>query len=151
MAFLIPAWIILSKFSMVIATQFYRRLGEQACGLVRQTRRRHLEVLWRNLHAYAVAAPLCGSNIRRSCAHEWIEHRVSDKAEHANQPFGKLQGIRRRMFSSGCASNTSPYLLKPLLVILVGDHAEYASGQGWRAIAARLPLHQNEFDVVLDD
>src|SRR5258708_31112619 len=55
------------------------------------------------------------------------------------------------MFSSGCAGDTSPYLLKPRLVVLVGDHAEHASGQGWRAIAARLPLHQNEFDVVLDD
>src|SRR6266852_4386160 len=55
------------------------------------------------------------------------------------------------MFSSGGTSNTSPYLLKPLLVILGGDHAEHASGQRWRAIAARLALHQNEFDVVLDD
>jgi hypothetical protein len=75
---------------MVIATQFYRRLGEQACGLVRQTRRTHLEVLRRNFHADAVATPLRGSNVRRSCAHEWIEHRVPDKAEHANQPLGKL-------------------------------------------------------------
>src|SRR6266852_9024346 len=55
------------------------------------------------------------------------------------------------MVSSGGAGDAGPHLLKPLLVILGGDYAEHASGQGRRAIAARLPFHQDEFDVVLDD
>src|SRR2546427_947683 len=151
MAFLIPAWIILSKFSMVIATQFYRRLGKQARRLVRQTGRRHLEILRRDFHADAVAAPFRCGNVSRAGAHERIEHCVSDKAEHADKPLRKLQRIRRWVISSGSAGYPSPYLLKPLLVVLRGDHAEHASGKRRRAIAARLALHQDEFDVVLDD
>src|SRR5712691_6587105 len=142
---------ILSKLAMVIATQFYRRLGKQARRLVRQTGRGHLEVLWRDFHADAVAAPFRGGDAGRAGTHERIEHRVSDKAEHSNQPLGELERIRRRMISSGGAGDAGPYLLKPLLVVLSGDHAEHASGERRRAIAARLALHQYEFAVVLAD
>src|SRR5712692_1601212 len=136
MAFLIPAWIILSKLSMVIAAQFYRRLGKQARRLVRQARRGHLEILRRDFHADAVAAPFRRGNVRRAGAHERIEHRVSDKAEHANEPLGELKRIRRRMIPSGSAGDPGPHLLKPLLVILGGDHAEHSSGERRRTIAA---------------
>src|SRR2546425_2186331 len=144
MAFLIPAWIILSKFSMVIATQFYRRLGKQARRLVRQTGGGHLEILRRDFHADAVAAPFRRGNVGRAGANERIEHRVSDKAEHADEPLGELKRIRRRMIPSGGAGDAGPYLLKPLLVVLRGDHAEHASGERWRAIAARFAFHQDE-------
>src|SRR6266571_2842676 len=142
---------ILSKLAMVVAAQFYRRLGKQARRLVRKTGSRHLEVFGRDLHADAVAAPFRGGDAGRAGSHEWVEHRVSDKAEHANEPLGELERIRRRVIPSGGAGDAGPHLLKPLLIVLRGDHAEHASGEGRRTIAARLALHQDEFDVVLDD
>src|SRR6266702_5968554 len=142
---------ILSKLAMVVAAQFYRRLGKQARRLVRKTGSRHLEVFGRDLHADAVAAPFRGGDAGRAGSHEWVEHRVSDKAEHANEPLGELERIRRRVIASGGAGDAGPHLLKPLLVILSGDHAEHSSGERWRAIAARFALHQDEFNVVLDD
>src|SRR5712691_10986613 len=134
---------ILSKLAMVIATQFYRRLGKQTRRLVRQTGRRHLEVLRRDFHADAVAAPFRGGDAGRAGPHERIEHRVSDKAEHANEPLGELERVRRRMIPSGGAGDTGPHLLKPLLVVLGGDHAEHSSGERWRAIADWRALHQD--------
>src|SRR5712691_7991241 len=116
MAFLIPAWIILSKLSMITATQFYRRLGKQARRLVRQAGGGHLEVLRRDFHADAVAAPFRRGNAGRAGPHERIEHRVSDKAEHADEPLGELKRVRRRMIPGGGAGDTGPHLLKPLLV-----------------------------------
>src|SRR5690349_3912174 len=116
---------------MLIATQFYCRLGKQTCRLVRQTGRTHLKVLRRNFHADAVAAPLCSSDVSRASAHERVEYCVPDEAKHANKSFGELKRIRCRMISSGSAGNPGPDLLEPLLVVLRRNHAEYTSGQGW--------------------
>src|SRR6266704_1719096 len=141
---------MLSKLSMVIATHSYCRFGKQARRLVRETESGHFKVFGRDLHPDAVAAPFRRRNVGRAGSHEGIEHRVSDEAEHADKPLRQLQGIRRWMVSSRSSGDTRPYLLEPFLVILGGDYAEHARGERRRAIAAGLPLHQDEFDIVLD-
>ncbi len=44
-----------------------------------------------------------------------------------------------------------PNLLKPFLIILRRDHAQNSCAILGSSVAAWLPLHQNELDVVLDD
>ena len=44
-----------------------------------------------------------------------------------------------------------PNLLKPRPVVLFGYDAQHPRCHRWLAISARLPFHQDEFDVVFDD
>src|ERR1017187_7240734 len=55
------------------------------------------------------------------------------------------------MIFGGCTRDAFPNLLKPSLVVCVGNNAQDSRGQIRGAIAARPPLHQDEFNVVLDD
>src|SRR5712692_68769 len=44
-----------------------------------------------------------------------------------------------------------PDLLEPFPVAVLGDHAENARGQVRSAIASGFPLHEDEFNIILDD
>src|SRR6516165_7169748 len=49
------------------------------------------------------------------------------------------------------AGEPRPNLLEPRFVVLNGEQAEHLRREVGRAITARLSLHQDELDVVLDD
>lgn len=78
----------------------------------------HIKI-WRfYLISYAAAPPKATSQVCGACSHEWIEHRISHKGKHANQPFCQGHWVRRRMLSGRC-SGYIPYLLKPFPVTLL--------------------------------
>ena len=75
--------------------------------------------------------------------------------------FPSVQGFNARNFR-GILSPTEaerenrgagdgPELLKPFIEFVLGNHAQAALFLGRLAVAARLALHEDEFDVVLDD
>ena len=88
---------------------------------------------------------------RRSGAEEWVQNGIPHEAEHANQPLGELERIGRRMIACGGPGEAGPDLLEPFLMIGVANDAENPRGYRRAAIAAGLSLHEDEFDVVLDD
>jgi len=96
----------------------------------------------------AVSSPLRGGHSGRASAHKGIENRVANETEHADKPFGELDRIGRRVLFCGSARDTTPDLLKPFLVIFHGDHAQDFRGNVRSTIAAGLPFHQNEFNVI---
>ena len=90
-------------------------------------------------------------NVRRGGAHERIEHGVPDKAEHPDQPVGEGDREGRRVVAGGSAGDVSPDLAKQRLEARLREQAERASCEARPPVAARLALHQDELDVVLDD
>src|SRR5262245_26540784 len=55
------------------------------------------------------------------------------------------------MLTGRCTREPGPDLLKPRLMVPVGEQAENLRRDVRRTVAAWLPLHQDEFDIVLDD
>ena len=110
----------------------------------------HLEVFGVDLRADAVATPTRRRNCRGSGADERIKHGVPDEAEHSHETFGERNWIWRRVVLGGCAGDTGPDLLEPLLVILAGDNAQDSCGDTRCAVTAWLAFHQDELDIVLD-
>ena len=44
-----------------------------------------------------------------------------------------------------------PKLLEPLIILFLGDHTEFTLTLSRLTVAPRLPLHQNEFHIILYD
>src|SRR6267143_795112 len=65
--------------------------------------------------------------------------------------LGELQRVRGRVFLGGSARYASPDLLEPSLVLVAGNDAENAGRHARAAVPARLALHEDELDIVLDD
>src|SRR5262245_14224850 len=112
---------------------------------------RKLEIVRVQLYADAVTSPTGTSQIRRSCSHEGIEHGISYKGEHSNQPFSQLERIRRRVFRTRRPRKITPNLAEPALIIILADNAEESLAPSGAAVAARLSLHEHKFNIVLDD
>ena len=54
----------------------------------------HFEIVGVDFVSDAISSPLCGGDRGCSRAHEGVEDRIANEAEHADQPFGELDGIR---------------------------------------------------------
>jgi hypothetical protein len=104
-----------------------------------------------DLDADTVAAASRRCNAGAPGAKEGIENRIARKAEHADEPFSKLDGVRSRMVPGWRSGQVVPHEAKPFLVILLWDYAHDARCHRRAPIPTRLALHQNILDVVLDD
>ena len=71
--------------------------AEKRTGFFGDSHLRLVEVVGVNFKSNAVSSPFRGRNRRRTCSHEWIEHRITNKAEHPDKPFGKFKRIRCRV------------------------------------------------------
>ena len=75
---------------------------------------------------------------------------VAGKGEHPNEAGGQFEGKGRGVFASR-GSGEAPELLKAFLVVLLRETTLIALVLRGLAVAARLALHEDEFDVVFDD
>src|SRR6267378_1386066 len=132
-----PAWSPLKK--------------EEICTVGRDAFSRQLEIVCVHFDADAVASPPRTSEIRRSCSHKGIQYSISCKGEHANQSFSQLERIRRRVLWTRSSRKITPDLAKPPLIIIFANDAEDSFATARTAVAAWLPLHKHEFNIVLDD
>lgn len=110
-----------------------------------------LPVLGVHLDTDAVSSPLGGGDVRRPRSRERVKDRIPHETEHPDESFRELEGERCRMMASGRAGQTGPDLFEPDLVLVSRDDGEDARAHGRTSVASRLPLHQDEFDVVLHD
>ena len=76
--------------------------------------------------------------------------RVADEAEHPDETLRESDGIGRGMVPRRGARDIGPDLSEHGLEARFGQQAERARGTARPPVAAGLPLHQDEFDVVLD-
>jgi predicted transcriptional regulator len=74
--------------SIGFAEKFDSDLGEQIDRFARKSLRRHVEVVGRQFHANAIAAPLRGGDAGRARTHERVQDRISGKAEHPYEALG---------------------------------------------------------------
>lgn len=111
----------------------------------------HAEVVRVHLYTDAVPTPEASCHSRCPGAHEGIQHSVTNKAEHPDQALGQLEWIWRGMEPGRSPGHAGPDLLKPLLIAIRRDDTQYSSRNRWAAVAATLALHQDEFNIVLND
>src|SRR5438094_294597 len=111
----------------------------------------HREVVRVSLYANAMSTVSRCSDIGRSCAHEGVQDCVSYKTEHADQPFSQFKRERCWVIFCRCAGKPMPNLLKPFLMFVRGYYAQDSFGNRRSSVAPGLSLHQDIFDVVLDD
>src|SRR5258707_15721075 len=78
----------------------------------------HLVIVTIYFESNAVSSPLCGGNSGRASTHKRIENGVTNKTEHANEPFGEFEWIRCGMLFCRGPCDSAPDLLKPFLVVL---------------------------------
>jgi hypothetical protein len=71
-----------------------------------------------DLKPYAIPARLGSGHRRCSTAKKRVKDRVSDEAEHPDQPFGQFDRIGGGMVPCRSAGETGPDLLKPYLMVL---------------------------------
>lgn len=86
----------------------------------------HAEILRIDFNADAVPAPQTRGGVGSAGPHEWVEHRVPDEAEHADEPLGEIEGVWSRMLFRRRPGQARPNLLKPFLVPLGWDDTEHA-------------------------
>src|SRR6185437_9927955 len=73
------------------------------------------------------------------------------KTEHSYQALGEFNGIRSRMMARRSSGDSRPDLLKPLLIILSGNYAQHPSRNIGSSVTAGFALHEDEFDVILNN
>jgi len=101
-------------------------------------------------HADAVSPVLQRRHHGCRRAAERIKHGVTGEGEHLDQPGSEFKGERGRVFL-GRGAGDRPELLEPLVEVVLGNHALAALFLSGLPVTARLALHENEFNVVLDD
>jgi hypothetical protein len=104
-----------------------------------------------HLDTNAVPAPLRSGNAGSARPQERIQNRVANEGKHADKALGQLQREWRRVVSGRSAGYARPDLLKPDLVTVRGNNAEYSRSDAWAAISPGLALHEDEFNIVLHD
>ena len=117
---------------------------------VHEARGGHAAVFGVELDADTVPAGFEGGDHGGAGAAERVEDGVADEREHLDEARGKLEGKRGRVLF-GRGAREVPELLEPAVELVLRDHAELALFFGGLAVAARLALHEDVFDVVLDD
>ena len=93
---------------------------------------------------------LHGRQHRCPCSAERVEHRVPDKGEHPDESVSQFIWKRCGMIPCRGARNL-PELLEPHVELLLVNHGKTALFSRRFPVAARLALHQDELDIVLDD
>src|SRR5436190_20560916 len=87
---------------------------------------------------------------RRRGAAKRVKNSVADERKHLNETRCEFQREWRGVLLGGCACQ-APELLKPFVEFVLWHHAQLALFICWLAVSTRLPLHEDEFDVVLDN
>ena len=112
---------------------------------------RHPGVRRLDLDPDGVSAAAGGSQEGRPCAHEGIKDGIASEGKHPYETIRQLLRKRRWMAPCGFSREALPYLLEPLMVLLLCKPGRFPLLAGRLAVPARLPQHQDELDVVLDD
>ena len=81
-----------------------------------------------HLDANAVSAIFFRGQVRGSRTHERVEHRVSNEAEHANEPFGQFKGERGRVISGRSTGPSMPYLAEPSAMFFLRNYTQHPGG-----------------------
>jgi hypothetical protein len=102
-----------------------------------------------DLASNAIAAATGRGDRGGASTHKGIKHDVAYEAEHPHEPFGYFNGIWGWMILGRRSGQSIPDLLKPLLVILGGNHAQYTRSNIGSPIPTGLPLHEYKLDIVL--
>src|SRR6266508_1388525 len=94
-----------------------------------------------DLNTETISPPFCSSDICCSCAHERIKDRITNEAEHPDEPLGKLQGVRRRVQLGRSTRYSGPNLLEPRFMLISWNNAKNSSCQRGTAVTTRLSFH----------